>query len=454
MDLIRAFGLDTRTQQNNAPLRAAIVGAGGKTSVLFSLARSLKSPVIVTTTTHLGIWQLRYADRAFSINSEATLRKAFDRLAAGVNVFTTPETKPGRVGGLSAENLALLKGLSDERQLPVLIEADGARSKPAKAPGEDEPVIPDWVNVVIVVAGLNVLGKKLSDEWVFRADMFARLSGLPHGALIDADALCRMLLHQDGGLKHIPANADRIVVLTHADAPEVYRKAYRLAGSLLPKFHRVVIAAGEREYDDDSPVNLRVVSTRVPVAGIILAAGASRRLGQPKQLLPWHGQSLLRRAVAMALSGGLAPVIVVVGAEAERMRSEIADLPVIVVDNPDWQAGQSTSVAAGVRALPVGAGGAVFMLADQPFVTAELIRALLETYARERSPLTAPFVDGIRSNPVLFDRETFPALLRLQGDRGGRGLFSEYPVSRVNWEDVKLLMDIDTPDDYRHLLDM
>jgi molybdenum cofactor cytidylyltransferase len=190
------------------------------------------------------------------------------------------------------------------------------------------------------------------------------------------------------------------------------------------------------------------------VAGIILAAGASRRLGRSKQLLLWRGKPFIFHVARTALDAGLAPAVVVTGAEADDVRAALAGVPVELVHNPHWAEGQSTSVRAGLQALPPEATAAVFLLADQPHIPVELVRALIERHAQTQPPIVAPTIEGKRGNPVLFDRAVFPDLMSLQGDAGGRQVFSRYPIAAVLWNDPKLLLDVDTLEDYERLLNL
>lgn len=188
------------------------------------------------------------------------------------------------------------------------------------------------------------------------------------------------------------------------------------------------------------------------VAGVILAAGAASRMGCPKLLLPWKGEALIRHAVSSALEGGLQPVVVVTGAGADEMQTALAGLPVRLAHNPGWQVGQSSSVRIGVQALPAETQAVIFLLGDQPFVSAELIRALVRRYAQTRPAILAPYVGEKRSNPVLFDRSLFERLAGLQGDAGARSLFGEFPPAALPWPDERLLFDVDTAEDYDRLI--
>lgn len=190
-----------------------------------------------------------------------------------------------------------------------------------------------------------------------------------------------------------------------------------------------------------------------PIAAIILAAGAATRMGRPKQLLDWGGRPLVRLAAEQALASGLAPVLVVVGAAADEVSAALAGLPVEIVPCPEYAAGQSASLRAGVAALPEDAAAAVIMLADQPFVTAAIVARLADEWRVRQAPIVAPLYRGVRGNPVLFDRAIFAELLVVTGDRGARAAVAADParVLAVPFDDDRPLADIDTPEEYERL---
>jgi molybdenum cofactor cytidylyltransferase len=137
------------------------------------------------------------------------------------------------------------------------------------------------------------------------------------------------------------------------------------------------------------------------------------------------------------------------GAYAAQVQAALADLPVTLAHNPDWASGQSASLAAGLRALPLATGAALFLLSDQPHVPAALVRSLTAMHAETLAPIVAPLVEGKRGNPVLFDRQTFPDLMALQGDVGGRALFARYLVTWLPWHDASVLLDIEDYEQFR-----
>lgn len=434
MNLYQALRLQNQS-------RIAFVGAGGKTTAMFQLAHLFGPPVVVTTSTHLGTWQANFADRHFMIERPEDMDR-FSGQIEGVTLFTGPAEANDRFRGLTLEMLMALNDLAKRLGFPILVEADGSRQLPLKAPAAFEPVIPGWVDTVLVVAGLSGIGKKLDHTTVHRPEQFAQLCEGKIGDQINGDTLAKVLNHPEGGLKSIPPMAKKVVLLNQADNLELIAEGLYIAGRLIRAYDTVLIAS----------LNEKVIWERVePAAGILLAGGQSSRFGMPKMLLEWRGMPVIRHVAETALAAGVNPLVVVTGAVDDAIRVVLRDLPVMMVANPDWQIGQSTSVKQGLRALPENTGAAIFLLADQPFVTAELIQALIRKHESSGSPIIAPRVDGRRANPVLFDRVTFGDLLALEGDTGGRAVFGKYPVDYVDWQDANLLFDIDTPEDYDRL---
>jgi molybdenum cofactor cytidylyltransferase len=436
--------------------RLALVGAGGKTTALFQLAREFDPPVIVTASTHLAVEQTRLADRHQVLHSIAEAQTLAAMIPEGVHLFTGP-IQGARTSGLCPEVLTWLEGYCRSYGLAMLIEADGSAMHPLKAPADHEPPIPAFVDTVLVVEGMSGVGKPLTPAWVHRPERFAHLSGLALGTCISPETVSQVLTHPQGGLKNIPAGTRKIVLLNQADTLDLRQIAAAMAGALLKAYQAVVVTALQPE--GEQPVREpgkpgEVFAVHEPVAGIVLAAGAAKRYGSPKILLPWQDKPLVWQVAWKALAAGLRPVIMVCGAYRQEIESALAGLEVTIVPNPDWEQGQGTSVGVGVRALPADSGGAVFLLADQPQVPVSLLGSLVDTHARTLSAIVAPFVDEQRANPVLFDRDLFAALMTLPGDTGGRELFTRYEIARVPWEDPAILFDVDTPEDYTRLLAM
>jgi molybdenum cofactor cytidylyltransferase len=449
------------------PSSLAFVGAGGKTTAIFKAARELTNTtsekqanrtVLVTTSTHIGAWQAVYADHFFTINSLLDLAELENDLPNGV-VLLAGNEKNNFLVGLSSRILEKVWLLAEDHFLPLFIEADGSHLRPLKAPAEHEPAIPDFTQVVVVVAGLKGLGKPLTKDWVHRPEKFAELSDQHIGEIVTGNSLAMVLVNKDGGLKNIPSDTRRIALLNQADTPELQSVAKTISEKLIPDYQSVVIASLSGESTGRAPngaqsheIGNGIHAVIEKIGGVILAAGGSSRFGEPKQLLAWKGVPLIRHVAIAALKAGLSPVVVVIGAASEEVESVINTLPLRIVNNFKWATGVSSSIKTGIAAISNEVGGAVFLQADQPQIPSSLIKSLVEAHETTLSPIIAPQIDGQRGNPVLFDSCTFPKLLSLEGDIGGRALFGKFPVQWVPWHDPNILIDIDSPEDYRKFL--
>lgn len=180
-------------------------------------------------------------------------------------------------------------------------------------------------------------------------------------------------------------------------------------------------------------------------AGIILAAGESKRMGQPKQLIDVGGQTMLQRVAAAALASTLSLVYVVVGFQAEAVQATLRRRDVRCVLNADYGEGLGSSVRTGVAALPVDVEAAMFLLADQPRISPAVIDTLLARSTEDN--IVAPVVGGRQGNPTVFGRRWFADLARCSGDAGGRTIIAAHPEALLLVELEADLRDVDTPQD-------
>jgi molybdenum cofactor cytidylyltransferase len=183
---------------------------------------------------------------------------------------------------------------------------------------------------------------------------------------------------------------------------------------------------------------------------ILLAAGVSSRLGTPKQLLSVQGQSLLRRSAMTALATQCRPALVVLGAYSERLREEIHDLPLTVVENPFWRDGMGTSIRAGVTALQdlCDVAAVALTLCDQPLITARSIDALVSAQRTSKSLAAASEYNGTIGVPAVFDLALFSELRSLDGASGAKQVLQRHRDQVVSLSVPEAGVDIDTAGDY------
>ncbi len=435
MDLNHRFRLD----QNS---KIALVGSGGKTTLMFQLAQDYGTRVVCTTSTHLALDQLDAADRHWVLNGISDLPDPTEEISGNILLFTGPQVEVDRVGSPDPEIMEALNKLADIWNCPMIIEADGARKLPIKAPAEHEPVIPGFVNAVITVIGLSGLGKPLTEEWVHRPEIYSSLVGLPLGARLESEHLVQGLISQKGGLKNIPADVRKILLINQIDSFPNWKTFYPHLDTLLANYSAVAFSVLEDQM---------LLEVHERIAGIVLAAGGSTRFGEPKQLLDWFGEPLVKFVAENVIAGGCSPVVVVTGADHESVSLALDGVRVEVICNTDWQVGQSSSVRAAIQALSDDIGAAIFHLVDQPLIPVDLISALRTKHARNPSSIILPFIDGKPANPVLFDRSVFNDLEKLEGDVGGRALFDKFDTSSIPWDDPTSQLDVDTPEDYQKI---
>lgn len=198
-----------------------------------------------------------------------------------------------------------------------------------------------------------------------------------------------------------------------------------------------------------------VESGTAGVGAVVLAAGSSSRMGTPKQLLRFEGETLLRRAALAALGAGCRPVVVVTGAHAGRTREELRGLGVLEVVNELWETGMASSVRAGLGALleaDADASAVVLTLCDQPHVTSEIIAALVAAHRDGGRTVVASRYGGGFGVPALFDRSLFPELARLEGQAGAKQVIKRHARGAHFVSFPGGAADVDTPDDFARLL--
>lgn len=188
------------------------------------------------------------------------------------------------------------------------------------------------------------------------------------------------------------------------------------------------------------------------MAAIVLAAGSSTRMGRNKLLLDLGGETMVRRAVRTAVGAGVDQVVVVLGHDEPRVRAELAGLPCTPVVNPDHARGAGTSLRTGVRRVAAAADAVVVVLADMPFVTAEMIATLVARYRDTAAPLVTSHYGEVQAPPTLYARALFEEILSIPDEGGGKEVVRrhEQEAAVVAWSEPAR-RDVDGPADYERV---
>lgn len=188
---------------------------------------------------------------------------------------------------------------------------------------------------------------------------------------------------------------------------------------------------------------------------LILAAGQSSRLGSPKQLLEYRGDTLIKRTVQTALDAEIGSVTVVLGANADMIEPELIIPGLHLIRNNDWEEGMASSIRAGVNAIremDPQTDGIMILVCDQPHLNRSVLQHLFRLQKETGLPIAASVYEGLPGTPALFHKSFFPALLGLKGDTGARKLISAFDAQVAKLPFDQGIVDIDTKEDYQKLV--
>jgi molybdenum cofactor cytidylyltransferase len=454
VSLSTAFGL-------NKGQLIALTGGGGKTSLMMALSEELAGGVVVTATTRLALEQTEQVQEVIwlydgdSSNQTGQSSKTVpipgtleleNQVSAALEktkrCLVVGQRQGDKVGGVPVDLPGKFMTMANVSF--VLVEADGSRNRPCKAPASHEPVIPEDATIVIPMAGIDALDRPMN-EVSHRPDLVSSLTGLNQYDIMTPQALARLLAHPDGGLKGAPEQARIIPFINKVDSDSRLIQARSVARQLLQenRVEKVILGA----VHSDRP--FREAHRRV--TAVVLAAGESKRMGRSKQLLPWGDTTVLGQIIRNLQRSAVNEIIVVSGSNAGAIEAEAAQHGIETIRNEFYASGgMISSLQTALRQLPDNRAAVLVMLADQPMVESTTIDALLLAYWEYRGELLAPVFSGKRGNPVLFGRSYIRELLALADRRAPREIIRRHKqdLTLVQVESDSVLHDIDRQDDY------
>lgn len=439
MDIVKAFDIKKKEL-------IAIVGGGGKTSLMFALAEAISGRVVLTTTTRIFAAQMKLATAVSEYNEQSEqnwgswLADLEAKLDEHGSCLVVGEVQGEKAFGVSPELPAKL--LATSFVDAVVVEADGSRMRPIKAPADHEPVIPKGTTLLIPVAGIDALDGPI-DEVAHRPELVKQVLGTGDWRLEIGD-FARLLVDDRGGAKNLPNDARFIPLINKVETEEQLVSARQIAHYALRITHHAShIAIGAIK--SDQPIR----GVHSPITAVILAAGESKRMGQMKQLLPWGKTTILGRTIQNVRASLVHHLLLVTGHEAQAVEAVAQAENVQTIHNPNYASGEMlSSLQTAVSRLDDSVTAVLVMLADQPMVEPEIINQLLIAFWQGKGSIIAPRYDGQRGNPVLLGAAHFAELLALPPGDAPRTLLNRHPVTFVDVDSDSVLVDLDTMAEY------
>ena len=442
--ILKALDIDT-----DRYLVLSVVGGGGKTSLIFRMMEELISKgkkVLITTTTHMAYEPERpFAGDGDIISIKQNLEEY------GYTITAALDQEKRKISALPEEKLKEIKDLADV----VLIEADGAKRCPLKVPASWEPVIWKQTDLVIAVAGLDAAGKPIR-EVCHRPEYVADFLGKETEEKITEEDFVRIAVSAEALRKCVDGREYR-VLLNKADIPGKFQAAEHIVDRLEEQgVHAVWGSLRERDYhicgeaEAESKKTAKMRSKRAKLAFIMLAAGNSRRFGSNKLMYEVDGVPMylrtLRKLQKAAEKIPDSRIILVTQPQYQEIIDVAKEIGADILFNPQPERGISSSMQIGLEnAKDVDA--CLFTVADQPWLTAETIIALYDTFHSENKGMACTCRGEKTGNPCIFSKKYYKELMEISGDRGGKQVIKRHPEDVVYFKisDERELVDVDVP---------
>ncbi|MTV49179.1 putative selenium-dependent hydroxylase accessory protein YqeC [Heliobacillus mobilis] len=435
------------------PAIVALVGGGGKTTLLYALGRYLHQSgkrVLLSTTTKM--YPPEAGQASLWLGSEPPPGDSLYLWGRGIS----PE---GKVEGLDA---GLFSTLTNDYDV-ILVEADGSRGLPLKVWGQGEPVLPSGVTDIFCLASLQAFGKPVQDV-LHRAELADEFFALPEQ--VDLELWNALRQYHERTLRQL-VDYGVTIRLIDRGSPALWRKvcdesysAYLWSeadGCFPQKSIRITGKKNKQRFEVSKAKRFsrrgdskgKVTKQDISIVAVVLAAGRASRFGGGKLRASLAGRPLLAWTLRLVNSIPFSSRLVVTGADSdvEELAKKYGHT---VVMNQDWQKGMGTSLATAIQALQSSGNeanidGVLFFLGDMPLIRRKTVSYLLQQIRSTKPDIAYPTFRGKKGHPVYFHRQCFPALFSLAGDEGGRQLMAQFPDHlAVPVDDEGVLTDVDS----------
>lgn len=417
------------------------VGAGGKSSSMFILAKELKDlgkSVLVTTTT--SIFEPKENEYDEFIVESKYEDIVNNKISKGTITILGSEIKEtGKLKGLNKEVIS--KIYDDKVYDFILVEGDGSRRKPIKAPAHHEPVIPERCDRILGVIGLDSVGKLIDESHVHRPEIFCEFTGYEMKDKIDELAISNLIKHENGLFKNTPESCEKYLLLNKADDDIRMKYGLNIKNILIDNnisINNIIIGSMKKN---------KYYNNNIKITGIILASGLSKRMGKEKLLLNIDGIPIIERVIRSVKGSKIDDIILVYKNDEIKEIGKKYNIKTVLNENSNL--GQSESIKLGLKNSYSFTDGYMFFVGDQPYLDSYIINKIIDKYDNENSKIIIPRYNNKNGNPVLFSSKLKDKLLDLKGDTGGRKIINETnEVDYIDFKDERLGIDIDTIEEY------
>ena len=416
----------------------SITGGGGKTTSMFRLARELlkydKKVLLTTTTAIMKPDESKY-ERMYL--TQDTDYKTIQASSSGITVLGSKINKMNKLIGVEQQ---IIDEIFKSKKFDyIIVEADGSKRKPIKAPASHEPVIPALTTKTIGIIGMDAVGQKIYEENVHRARLFSQVTNSKLGDRIDETTIYNLIVSPEGIFKNSPSESQNYIILNKSETKNRNLVSQKVKSKLVSNkinIKKIIIGS---------------IGKEVKVTGIIMASGFSRRMKTDKLLLKLGDKMVLEKVIESCVKSSLDDIIVIY--RKEEVKNIATEYNLKAVLNENAIEGQSASIKLGVNNIDKDTKGIMFIVGDQPHLDPLTIDAIIDKFENNQEKIIIPIYDGNKGNPTIFPVSLKEQLNALKGDVGGKEVINSNleQVDYVEIENHQAGVDMDTVEEYEKL---